>query len=340
MFLSAFWKLSLVFIFNSFIQGATAQTRSMDSLITPASLEELVKVLAADSLKGRFTTSPEATLAAEFIAQEFKKAGALPLDMNEGYFMPIPLPGGNGGLNVMAGLKGKTRPGEIIIFCAHYDHIGTKSTNPYPNFTGGATPRLGDTIFNGANDNASGTSAVITLARYFGHLNNNDRTILFVAFSGEELGLLGSKTFSAALDTPQSIKAVINIEMIGRPRSKKKRNAFITGPNLSDLKVLMNDNLFASRPEVYGKKFFVNDTYPDDNLFSRSDNYSFALKGIPAHTVMSTPPNDKFYHSQSDEPSTLDFELMSHLVKAIAVASQGLVDGTDTPRRISPNRLP
>lgn len=322
-----------------FLYEARSQSAVIDAVITPASLQQLVEVLAADSLMGRFTGTSAAAKAADFIAEEFKKAGAGPVDTNEGYFMPFGFGLGNG-LNVMAGLKGKTKPEEIIIFCAHYDHVGTKSTNPYPGFVSGAAPRARDTIFNGANDNASGTSAVINLARYFGQLNNNERTILFVAFSGEELGLLGSKALASLIDDSEHIKAIINIEMIGRRRSRKKNNAYMTGSHLSDLQVLINKKLFAKDPVLYGKKFFVDDTYAQENLFSRSDNYWFAQKGIPSHTIMATSPKDKFYHSQADEPATLDFTLMSNLVKAIATGCQGLIDGTDTPKRINPRKIP
>jgi Zn-dependent M28 family amino/carboxypeptidase len=85
-----------------------------------------------------------------------------------------------------------------------------------------------DTMFNGANDNASGVAAIIRLAYYFGKLKSNERTIVFIAFSGEELGLLGSRITATKLN-PDIIKAVINIEMIGRSISKRKKNPYITG---------------------------------------------------------------------------------------------------------------
>ena len=121
-----------------------------------------------------------------------------------------------------------------------------------------------DTIYNGANDNASGVAAVISLAKYFKALDNNERTLLFIAFTGEELGLLGSE-FLANEFEPDSIVAVINIEMIGRSEYKNPK-PYITGYEYSDLKKLLNKNyqefgdktekeFFKSRP-LY-KKLFV-----------------------------------------------------------------------------------
>lgn len=320
-------------------QKAAAQTVLIDSIINPSSLRQLVEVLASDSLQGRFTGTEHAVKAAEFIASEFRKAGALPLESNDGYFMPFKgWTDSQIGLNVMAAIKGSSKPDEAIIFCAHYDHIGTRSTNPFKNFVQHSTPRRGDTIFNGANDNASGTSAIIHLAHYFGQLKSNERTIIFIAFSGEELGLLGSKALALPIN-PEQVKAVINIEMIGRARSRKKNNAYVTGSHLSNLQKLLNKKLFETDPALYGKKFFVPDSYATENLFARSDNYWFANSGIPAHTIMASSPHDAYYHSPGDEVSTINFELMSSLVKAVAISCADLVEGIETPTRINPRHI-
>lgn len=317
-----------------------AQDSLLDAVINKATLEQLVGTLASDSFKGRFTGSIHAGKAAEFIAGEFKNAGLSPIEGNQGYYMFFTgSKQSQIGVNVVAALKGKTRPEEVVIFCAHYDHIGTRSTNPYPGFSGGYIGRRGDTIYNGANDNASGTAAVIGLARYFSQLGNNERTLLFIAFAGEELGLLGSKAM-ASMVIPEAITAVVNIEMVGRPISKRKKKPYITGSNLSNLQKLLNKRLYESNPEVYGKRFFIDDSYATQNLFQRSDNYWFAQKGIPSHTILATSPTDIYYHSQSDETSTLDFDFMSGIVRAIALGCTNLAIGIDTPTRITPSSIP
>ena len=324
---------------NCIFQNSFSQISLIDSIINTTSLRQLVQVLASDSFQGRFTGTTPAQNAAEFIAKEFKNAGVAAMAGNSGYLVPfIARAESEIGFNVVAALKGQSKPEELIIFCAHYDHVGTKSTNPHKNHPNSSRHKSGDTIFNGANDNASGTAAVVNLARYFGQLKTNERTIVFIAFSGEELGLLGSKELAMTLN-PEDVKAVINIEMIGRAISKKRNKAYITGSSLSDLQKLLNRQLFESSPELYGKKFFVNDTYGDENLFARSDNFWFALKGIPSHTIMASSPFDDYYHSPGDEVETLDFELMSSLVKAIARSCTGLIEGSETPKRINPRSL-
>ena len=317
----------------------TAQTPLIDSIISPESLRWVVGVLAADSLEGRFTGTSHANTAASFIAQEFKSAGIDTLTGYEGYYMPFFTSGENvrRGINVIGGLKGTVKPDELIIFCAHYDHVGTKSSNPSGIYRSGRT-RQGDTIYNGANDNASGVSGLIHLARYFGQLKNNERSIIFIAFSGEELGLQGSEKAVSTFN-PEKVVAVINIEMIGRPISKKRSKAFITGSHLSNIQKLLNKKLYETDPEFYGKKFFLPDPFADASLFVRSDNYWFAMKGIPSHTIMATSPEDEYYHSPADELSTLDFTLMQNLVKAIAISTTILIEGSARPSRIRPHRI-
>ena len=182
-----FFLLSLFFL-NDLLH---AQTSLIDSIFTPSSLRSIVEYLTADSLRGRFTGSEGCTKAAQFIAKEFENAGLKPVKGNNGYFMPVTSSWGN----VVGAIQGRSKADEVIIFSAHYDHVGTISTNPVPFAGGNAAVRKRDTIYNGANDNASGISALINLAKYFTNKNTNGRTIIFVAFAGEELGTLGSEYF-------------------------------------------------------------------------------------------------------------------------------------------------
>ena len=310
------------FLFSFFL--VKGQSSLPDSLFHPDSLRHLVKVLASDSLNGRFTGTAENYKAALFIADEFRKAGLAYVAGNNGFFQKVK----PGWFNVIGAIKGKSKPGQLIIFSAHYDHVGTRSTNPFPdyNFVAGK-----DKIFNGANDNASGVAAVISLAKYFKALENNERTIIFVAFTGEELGLLGSK-FLANEFEPDSIVTVINIEMIGRSEFKSPR-PFITGYEYSNLKELLNRSyqVFGDNKE---KEFFKIDPYLKSLLFKRSDNYSFALKGVPAHSIMLTSPDDKYYHHPDDEAWTLDYQKMKKVITGIAFGTTSLVKGLDTPERI------
>lgn len=218
--------------------------------------------------------------------------------------------------NVAGMIPGKSKEKELVLFSAHYDHLGiTKSVQ-------------GDSIANGADDDASGTTAVISLAKYYKSLNNNARTLVFVAFTAEELGGFGSKYFSSKLNADEVI-AMFNIEMIGKESKFGKNAAFITGYERSDFGEILQKNL-------KGTDFkFHPDPYPDQNLFYRSDNARLAALGVPAHTISTDQiDSDKFYHTVNDEFETLDPANILATIKAIALSARSIVAGTDTPSRI------
>lgn len=306
-----------------------SQQTITDSLISPSSLKQLVAILASDSLKGRSTGSMEAKKAADFIATEFYRAGIPSVEGNNGYLVPFEYSAGEHCFNVVAGLAGKTKPQELVIFSAHYDHVGTRSNTDKVY----GKQSDSDSIYNGANDNASGVSGLITLARYFAAKRDNERSLIFVAFSGEELGLLGSKALAAAIDS-SSVVAQVNLEMLGRVKTTKYKSAYITGAEYSNLREILNNHLYQTDSAHYNEAYFTNDRpYRSLRLFERSDNYPFAEKGITAHTIAATSPMDRYYHSAEDETGTLDFESMADIIRAIAIATGGLVNGTDTPKR-------
>lgn len=322
-------KFFFLIIINFSSVNLFSQFSTADSIFRPDSLRAIIEFLAANSLQGRLNGSDGCKKAAIFIAKEFKQAGLKPIEGDSGFFMPVNSKWGN----VVGAIAGKSKPEEVIIFSAHYDHIGTISTNPYPFTKEKIITAIGDTIYNGANDDASGVSAVISLAKYFVKQNNNERTLIFVAFAGEELGDIGSAYF-ASLTNPILVKAVINIEMIGRKDFGDDR-PYMTGSELSDLYEILNKQLFEEDKAYYKRHFILRDPFPGEQLFMRSDNYPFAKLGIPAHTIMTTPPTDEYYHSLGDEASTLDYSLISRITKAIAIGCRSLVTGKDTPRRIN-----
>lgn len=218
--------------------------------------------------------------------------------------------------NVAGMIPGKTKPDEFVVFSGHYDHIGIEA------------PVNGDSIANGADDDASGTTAVIELARYFNKTKNNARTLIFVAFTAEEVGGYGSRYFSEQLN-PDKVMAMFNIEMIGKPSKWGQNFAFITGYERSDFGEILQKNLKGTQFE------FRPDPYPQQNLFYRSDNATLARLGVPAHTISTDEIDiDKFYHTIDDEIETLDMKNITATVKAIALSSKSIVAGVDTPKRI------
>ena len=218
--------------------------------------------------------------------------------------------------NVAGIIPGKSKAKEIVLFSGHYDHMGI------------VKPKDGDSIMNGADDDASGTSAMIALAKYYKALNNNERTLIFVAFTAEEVGGFGARYFSQQLN-PDDVVAMFNIEMIGKDSKFGKNTAWITGYEKSDFGKILQKNL-------EGTEFtFHPDPYPTQNLFYRSDNATLAALGVPAHTISTDMIDiDKHYHQVSDEYKTLDVENILLTIKAIAKSAVSIVKGIDTPSRI------
>lgn len=218
--------------------------------------------------------------------------------------------------NLVGVLPGKSKPDEMLVFSGHYDHIGILKAVE------------GDSIANGADDDASGTTAVIALANYFKKLKNNERTLVFTAFTAEEIGGFGSKYFSQQLDADKVV-AMFNIEMIGKASKWGTNSAFITGYERSDFGSILQKNL-------QGTAFtFHPDPYPQQNLFYRSDNATLARLGVPAHTISTDQiDSDKLYHSVDDEVESLDIKNIVATIRAIALSAKSIIAGTDTPTRI------
>ena len=218
--------------------------------------------------------------------------------------------------NVIGLLKG-TDPElskEAILFSAHLDHLGSK-------------PSTGDGIFNGADDDASGVTAVLTLADAFAKMPKPKRSLLFMTFWGEESGLLGSKQFAETPAWPlEKIIANVNIEMIGRPEPGARGKIWMTGWPESDLGVLMNK---ASLP--FGVEIF-NHPKHSAMLYRASDNWSFAQKGVIAHSF-SAGSLHADYHQPDDEWDRLEIPHMTRVIQGLFVASLPMANGESTPSK-------
>jgi Zn-dependent M28 family amino/carboxypeptidase len=224
--------------------------------------------------------------------------------------------------NVVGVLPGKSKPGEFVIFSGHYDHLGI------------GKPENGDSIYNGANDDAAGTTAVIMLAKYFKALGNNERTLVFAAFTAEEVGGFGATYFSKQFADPAKVMAMFNIEMIGTASKWGNNSAYITGYEKTDMGTILEKNLQGSPFKFYP------DPYPDQQLFYRSDNATLARLGVPAHTISTSKmDNEPNYHKASDEIGTLDMNNMAMIIKAIATSSTSIINGKDAPSRVNTAEL-
>lgn len=229
--------------------------------------------------------------------------------------------------NVVGVLPGKSKPDEYVIFSGHYDHLGIGTPDE------GAPHTATDSIYNGANDDAAGCTAVIMLANYFKKQNNNERTIIFTTFVAEELGGFGAKYFSKQLSADKVI-AMFNLEMIGTESKWGKKSAYITGFEKSSMGSILQKNL-----EGTAFKFYA-DPYPEQQLFYRSDNATLAKLGVPAHTISTSKMDSEAnYHTADDEIETLDIDNMTEIIKAIALSSSTIISGKDTPTRVDTTQL-
>jgi len=308
----------LLYLLFLFLGTQQVGAQNIDRIISRRYVDRLIKTLSSDDMQGRATYSPGIDKAATFIAMEFRSIGLKPMSGAAGFRQNFvkdstdkrPL------FNVAGIIPGKSKPNEYVIFSGHYDHLGIMKGDDL------------DTIANGADDDASGTTAMIALARYYKRLNNNERTLIFVAFTAEEIGGFGAKYFSEQLN-PDHVVAMFNIEMIGKESKFGKNAAFITGYERSDFGKILQKNL-------QGTEFtFHPDPYPEQKLFYRSDNATLAALGVPAHTISTGQiDTDKLYHTVDDEYESLDTENIRSTIKAIAKSATSIVQGIDTPSRI------
>ncbi len=274
-----------------------------------------MRFLSADALDGRGSATRDEHIAALFAASLFEQLGLEP-GGDAGTFLqkaplPNPLPAKlterlrsyeqtprTETWNAVAMLRG-TDPastqtsGQAVLLTAHLDHLGI------------GPPVNGDAIYNGADDDASGTTAVLALAQALARGPRPRRTIIFALFGSEEIGGYGNRYF---LDHPplplDHLVANLEFEMIGRPDpAVPKGNFWLTGYERSNL----GPSLVAHGAHLSA------DPHPQEKFFTRSDNYALAQRGIIAQTVSSFNLH-KDYHQPSDELSRIDLAYMTEVI--------------------------
>lgn len=284
-------------------QPGKAGESSKTITITSSEVKDIVTYLASDDRQGRNTGSEGIDQSATYIENELKSYGVKPY--YETYRDNFKI-GEIDAFNVVGFIEGtdKTLKDEVIILGAHYDHIGKGRIVD------------GDSIANGANDNAAGTSAVMAIAKYFAAKKSNKRSIMVALFSAEEMGLLGSKHLAKRLKQEGlNLYSMVNFEMIGVPFKDRDYEAFVSGYDLSNMAAKINEyagsNLIGYS-EV-AKKY---------SLFKRSDNYPFYEQfNLPCQTISSCDlTNFDYYHHVDDEVSELNYEFMAGLINKIIPA--------------------
>ncbi len=306
---------------------------------TAADVKRILYPLADDSMAGRMTGSPGEAMAARFIAAEMQRIGLKPMG-DSGFYQRVPVaavplaqPSRNGrterltllksiadrdtfpaerrrpSVNVLGAIEGSdpALKNEVVLVDAHFDHLGVgRAIN-------------GDSIYNGADDDASGTTAVLEIARQLAAGPKPKRTVIFATNTGEEVGLFGTRWFIDHPPIPLTqFVANMEIEMIGRPDSLAggSGKAWLTGFERSN----MGEQLAAAGIPI------VADKRPDQHFFERSDNIAFARRGIVAHTL-STFNLHTDYHQPSDDVKDVDLEHMAGVINAAARAVRVLANG-------------
>jgi Zn-dependent M28 family amino/carboxypeptidase len=298
-----------------------------ESPIAPDEVRAIVGVLAADSLEGRRTGTPGAARAARFLAARMRAYGLEP-GGDSSYFQRVTYEisqGPEGEMLRLAhpdsaaaaervvdynliGLVRGTDPAlrsQAIVLGAHFDHVGI------------GKPVEGDSIYNGADDDASGVATVLAAARALAQAPPR-RTVVILLTGGEEFGVLGTQWYleRPAIPLAETV-ADLQVEMVGRPDTLVGAGKlWLTGFERSTMGATLTR---AGLPVVA-------DPRPELRFFERSDNIVFAHQGIPAHTLSSFGLHPD-YHQPSDEVGRIDFDHLTRAAELVAQAARVLADG-------------
>lgn len=292
----------------------TPDQQAIVNRISENSLRGHLSFISSDLLEGRATPSRGLDLAAEYIAAQFRRAGLEPVG-DADYFQTATLPNATA-RNVAGLLRGSdpTLANTYVILSAHYDHIGTR-------------PNGDDRIYNGANDDGSGTVSVIEIASALAAAPvHPKRSVLFLTFYGEEKGLLGSRYYvEHPLEPLDKTVACVNLEQIGRTDAtggEKIGVAFVTGYDYSNLGKILDE---AAQPA--GIKI----TKEKGDYFERSDNLDFARAGVLSHTLY-VAADFSDYHRVGDEWQKIDYANLAKLDRGIALGILRLASDASPPQ--------
>ncbi|MGG5506820.1 MULTISPECIES: M28 family metallopeptidase [unclassified Myroides] len=297
--------------------------------ISRDSIQKSLLVLTADSLEGRRTGEPGQRKAAHYLASYYKRLGIGTPPNTSSYFQPVPASFMTNwqmklkdSENVWAFIEGSEKPEEVLVISAHFDHMGI----------------LLNKVYYGADDNGSGTSAVMEIARVFQSLVKEGirpkRSVLFLHVTGEEFGLFGSKYYTQNPPIPLSQTiANLNIDMIGR-RSEEHPSTqdyiFLVGSD----KLSQDLHDTAEKANTESVQLVLDYTFNDDDdpqqIYYRSDHYSFAKNNIPAIFFYNGTHED--YHLPSDTFDKIDFPILTKRTQLIFETAWKLANGDHRPR--------
>ncbi len=309
-------SLSIFLLFA--LTSAAAQTYGG---ITEASVRAHMQALASDDMKGRGSGTLDELAAAQYVSAQLKSYGIEPAGDQNGaqrdYIEAVNVRKAKT-WNALGMIRGSDPTLGAILLSAHLDHLGI------------GKPVNRDNIYNGADDDASGVTAVLELAQRLAAGHTPLRTVLFAFFGSEERGGIGATYFRERPPVPLSaIAADLEFEMIGRADPAiKSTDLWLTGYDRSNL-----------GPELASHgAHLVPDPHPAENFFMRSDNYTLALRGVVAHTVSSFGLHHD-YHQPSDDLDHIDFKHMTEAIQSMGQPIEWLANSNFKPAW-NPGRQP
>jgi Zn-dependent M28 family amino/carboxypeptidase len=283
--------------------------------VSESSVRAHMEFLASDALNGRGSGTRDEWIAAAYIGSHMRRLGLEPMGEYGGFVQVVSTKGDGRTWNAVGRLPGSDAAGrrQAILLSAHLDHLGNRGDRA------GAPP---DAIYNGADDDASGTVAVLELMEAIARGPRPRRSIVFALFGSEERGGAGSRFFADQATVPLAdIVANLQFEMIGRPDPKvAPRTLWLTGYERSNL---------GSELARRGARL-VQDPHPEMKFFVRSDNIQFARRGVIAHTISSYGLH-KDYHTPADDITKIDFVHMTDAIRSLIEPIRWLADSTFTP---------
>jgi Zn-dependent M28 family amino/carboxypeptidase len=298
------------------------------TLITEKDLKEKLTKFASDEFEGRGTGEPGQKKAADYVVNFYKSIGiGFPKTMTN-FFQNVPgeyyskTKPRNASDNILGFIEGSEKPEEILVISAHYDHDGIKNGVIYP----------------GADDNGSGSVAVLEIAKAFAKAkaagNGPKRSILFLHVTAEEIGLHGSRYYSENPVFPiENTIANINIDMIGRRGTGKENDGnyvYLIGADRISQDLHDMADAATKKYSPIQVDFTFNDPKDPNRFYFRSDHYNFAKKGIPSMFYFSGVHAD--YHTVKDTADRIDYPLYLARTKAIFAVAWDLANAPNRPK--------
>lgn len=301
-----------------------------ERIISSELVDAHIRFLSSDEMKGRDAFTPHIRPAEDYIAREFRSAGLKEFPQFPGFRDTFrheyrnrrdttAAPVTYELTNLVGWVEGSDPESkdEYILFGAHHDHVGMRGDT-------------GDVIFNGADDNATGTTAVLALARYFAQTGVSRRSLVFATFTAEEKGLIGSRHLAENLPFPAGkLVAMINFEMIGKPAADGSYSLMILGPERSTL-----DEIFRAALDPASPIALVDPLEHQVRYYNGSDNRAFDAAGHITTTLASPySTDDPYYHRPNDHYEHLNVDYMTRVIRAVVDMTDTLVGAQATPMK-------